>query len=56
MNPKIVLWRQYILVLRWERAPKKRNFLVEIFQKKPKNAVFGLLFQKFGYGAENLVN
>ena len=28
------------------RAPKKRDFLVEIFQKLPKNAFFGRSFQK----------
>ena len=27
--------------------PKKRNFLVIIFQKVPKNAFFGLFFQNF---------
>ena len=31
-----LLWRQCILILGWERAPKKRNFLVKIFQKVPK--------------------
>ena len=31
------LWRQYILILRGKRAPKKRIFLVTIFQKVPKN-------------------
>ena len=28
-----------ILILRGDRAPKKRDFLVNIFQKVPKNAV-----------------
>ena len=37
-----------------ERGPKKRNFLVKIFQKVPKNAFFGLFFQIFACGAENL--
>ena len=34
---------------------KKRNFLVKIFQKVPKNAFFGLFFQKFACGTKNLV-
>ena len=36
-NPKIVLKavrRQYILILKGERAPKKRDFLVKIFLKR----------------------
>ena len=34
--------------------PKKRNFLVKIFQKVPKNAFFGLFFfLKFACGAAN---
>ena len=33
--------------LRGELAPKKRHFLVNIFQKMPKNAFFGLFFEKF---------
>ena len=36
-----------------ERAPKKRDFLVKIFQKVPKNAFFGLFFQIFACGAKN---
>ena len=36
------LWCQSTSILRGERAPKKRDFLVEIFQKVPKNAFFGL--------------
>ena len=40
-------WRQNILILRGERA----IFLVKIFQKVPKNAVFGLFFQNFDGGA-----
>ena len=36
------------------RAPKKRNFLVKIFQKLPKNAYFGLFFPNFACRAENL--
>ena len=44
----------YILILRGERAPKKRNFLVKVFQKVSKNAFFGLFFQNFACGAENL--
>ena len=36
------------------RAPKKHNFLVNVFQKVPKNAFVGLLFEKFACGAENL--
>ena len=28
-----------------ERAPKQRNFLVEIFQKVPKNAISGMFFK-----------
>ena len=35
------------------RAKKKRNFSVKVFQKVPKNAFFGLLFQNFACGAEN---
>ena len=31
-------------------------FLVEIFQKMPKNAHFGLFFKKIACGAEKLVN
>ena len=38
-----------------ECAPKKRNFLVKLFQKLPINAFFGLFFQNFACGAENLV-
>ena len=37
--------RQYILILRGERAPKKRSFLVKIFQKVPKNALFWPFFK-----------
>ena len=38
-----------------ERAPKKRSFLVKIFQKVPKNAFFDcFFFQKFACGAENV--
>ena len=34
--------------------PKKRNFLVKIFQKVPKNAFFDcFFFHKFACGAEN---
>ena len=45
---------QYLLLLRGVRAPKKRNFLVKIFQKVPKNAFFDCFFlQKFACGAEN---
>ena len=40
--------------MRSERAPKNRNFSVKIFQKVPKNAFYGLFFQNFAYGAENL--
>ena len=47
-------FEQYILILRGERAPKKRDFLVKIFQKVTKNAFFGLFFQSFDCGAENL--
>ena len=42
-DPKVFrkcLRRQYILISREERAPKKNNFLVKIFQKVPKNAFF----------------
>ena len=39
--------------LRGERLPKKRNFLVKIFQNMPKNAFFGLFFEKLACGAEN---
>ena len=34
--------RQYILILRGERAPKKRDFLFEIIEKVPKNVFFGV--------------
>ena len=45
--------RQCILFLR-ERALKKRNFLVRVFQKKvPTNSVFGL-FLICACGAENV--
>ena len=37
-----------------ERAPKKRDFFVKIFQKVPKNGFFDLFFQKIACGAENL--
>ena len=37
-----------------ERAPKKPNFLVKIFQKVFKNGFFDLFFQKFACGADNL--
>ena len=47
------LWRQYILILRGDRTPKKRNFSVKIFQKVPKNAFFGLFFQNFACGARS---
>ena len=43
------LRRQYTLILRGERASKKRDFFVIIFQKVPKNG-----FQNFACGAENL--
>ena len=58
MDPKIflkALLRQYILILREERAPKKRDFLGTVFQKVPKNSFFGLFFQSFVFGAENFV-
>ena len=43
------------ITLRGERAPKKRNFLIKIFQKVPKNAFFGLFFfQNFACSAEIL--
>ena len=48
------LRRQYILILRGDRAPKKPNFSVKIFQKVPKNAFFGLFFQNSACGAKNL--
>ena len=48
------LWRQYILTNFEEGAQKKRNFLVKIFQKVPKNAFLGLFFQNFACGAQNL--
>ena len=48
------LWRQYILILTRERAPKKRDFFIKIFQKESKNAFFGLFSQNVGCGAENL--
>ena len=48
------LCRQYILILSEDRAPKKRNFLVKIFQKVPKNAFFGLFFQNFACCPNNL--
>ena len=51
-DPKNFKRRRSILILMGERAPKKRNFSVKIFQKVPKNALFGLFFQN---GAENLV-
>ena len=38
--------------LREERAPKKLNFLVKKFRKLPKNAFFGLFFQKLAGGAD----
>ena len=37
---------------REERAPKKRNFLVKIFRKLPKNAFFGV-FIVIWEGSEN---
>ena len=38
-----------------ERDPKKHDFLVNIFQKVPKNASIGLFFlQNFASGARNL--
>ena len=45
---------QSILILRGKRVPKKRNFLVKVFQKVPKMAFFGLFFL-IASGAENLV-
>ena len=47
--------RKSILILRGDRAPKKSDFLVEIFRKMPKNAFFGLFFQKLARGEENFV-
>ena len=47
-------WRQYILILSGERAPKKREFLLKIFQKVPRNAFFLAFFQNFACGAESL--
>ena len=38
--------KQSILILREGRAPKKRNFLVQIFQKVLENAFFGPFFLK----------
>ena len=37
--------RQYLLILRGERAPKKRIFLIKTFQKLPKNACFDCFFK-----------
>ena len=37
-----------------EHAPKKRNFLVKIFRKFPKNAFFWLFLKNFACRAENL--
>ena len=43
-----------IAILSGVRAPKKNQvFLVKIFQKVPKNAFFGLFFEKFACEAEN---
>ena len=44
---------QFILHLRGERAPKKRDCLVRVFQKLPKNA-FRPVFSKFCLRAEIL--
>ena len=43
-----------ILILRGERAPKKRNLLDKIFWSKvTKNAFFGLFFSKFCLPGKN---
>ena len=41
--------------MRGERAPKKRDFLVKIFQKVHENAFYGLFFQNFVCGADNFI-
>ena len=47
---------QFILILRGERAPKKRDFIFRSkFSKKNLNTLFLGFFQKFASGAENLV-
>ena len=43
-DPKFFLFK---LTFRGERAPKKRDFLVKIFQKVSKKAIVGPFFQKF---------
>ena len=59
-DPKIFR-RQYILFLRGERAPKKRDFLVKLSQKVPKIAFWACFFKfclrrrNFGHNRENLV-
>ena len=55
--PRTILKYPFLLteskILRGERAPKKRDFLVKIIQKVPENAFFGLLFQKIACGTKN---
>ena len=48
--------RQYLLILRGERAPKKLNFLVKIFQKVPKNAFFACFFKNLPVARKILPN
>ena len=54
--PRTILEYPFLLtepkILRGERAPKKRDFLVKIIQKVPENAFFGLLFQKIACGTK----
>ena len=53
----VLILSQSVLILRGERARKKRDFLVETYQRVPKNAFSGLFFfQKFACGAKNLIN
>ena len=42
----IHFWRQYVPVFRGSTRRKKKVFFVQIFQKVPKNAFFGLFFSK----------
>ena len=43
-GPKCFYRPQYILNLRWKRAPKKRDFLVKIFQKVHKTPFWPVSF------------
>ena len=48
----ITFFGPIILILRGERATKKRNFLVKFFLKVPQNEIFGIFFLAPGYDTD----